>query len=75
MLRGEIIIFICGKSIVVFHCSACMLQDFCNLMYVHSPAAVCLHRSVRTQVLIKCGFLYSWLICNIGIPRAGMPVQ
>ena len=25
---GKIIRFICGKSIVVFHCSACMLQDF-----------------------------------------------
>ena len=24
---------ICGKSIVVFHCSACLLQDFCNLLH------------------------------------------
>ena len=22
-----------SKSIVVFHCSACLLQDFCNLLY------------------------------------------
>ena len=22
-----------NKSIVVFHCSACLLQDFCNLLY------------------------------------------
>ena len=29
---GKIIVFICGKSIVVFHCSACMSQDFCNLL-------------------------------------------
>jgi len=29
----KIIRFICGKWIVVFHCSACMLQDFCNLLY------------------------------------------
>ena len=29
---GKIIRFICGKSIVVFHCSACLLQDFCNLL-------------------------------------------
>ena len=29
---GKIIRFIHGKSIVVFHCSACMLQDFCNLL-------------------------------------------
>ena len=29
---GKIIIFICGKSIVVFHCSASLLQDFCNLL-------------------------------------------
>ena len=34
MLRGgKIIRFICGKSIVVFHCSAYLLQDFCNLLY------------------------------------------
>ena len=34
---GKIIIFICGKSIVVFHCFsllvARLLQDFCNLLY------------------------------------------
>ena len=30
---GKIIRFICGKSIVVFHSSACLLQDFCNLLY------------------------------------------
>ena len=29
---GKIIIFICGKLIVVFHVSACLLQDFCNLL-------------------------------------------
>ena len=31
---GKIIRFIGGKSIVVFHCSACLLQDFCNLLLV-----------------------------------------
>ena len=31
---GKIIRFINGKSIVVFHCSACLLQDFCNLLYM-----------------------------------------
>ena len=30
---GKIIRFICGKSIVVFHCSAGLLQDFHNLLY------------------------------------------
>ena len=25
-----------SKSIVVFHCSACLLQDFCNLLYAFS---------------------------------------
>ena len=30
---GKIIRFIRGKSTVVFHCSACVLQDFCNLLY------------------------------------------
>ena len=28
----KIIRFILSKSIVVFHCSACLLQDFCNLL-------------------------------------------
>ena len=31
---GKIIRFIRGKSIVVFHCSAYVLQDFCNLLYI-----------------------------------------
>ena len=30
---GKIIRFICGKSIAVFYGSACLLQDFCNLLY------------------------------------------
>ena len=30
---GKIIRFISGKSIVVFHCSACLLHDFCNLLH------------------------------------------
>ena len=25
-----------NKSIAVFHCSACLLQDFCNLLYTHT---------------------------------------
>jgi len=25
---------LCSSAIVVFHCSACLLQDFCNLLYV-----------------------------------------
>ena len=29
---GIIIRFISGKSIVVFHCTACVLQDFSNLL-------------------------------------------
>ena len=33
---GKIIKFIHGKSIVVFHCSAFLLQDFRNLLYEHS---------------------------------------
>ena len=37
---GKITIFICGKSIMVFHCSACLLQDFCNLLYVEPAAEI-----------------------------------
>ena len=29
-----------SKSIVVFHCSACLLQDFCNLLYLVSDSRV-----------------------------------
>ena len=37
---GKIIRFIRGKSIVVFHCSAGLLQDFCNLLYFSNPRMV-----------------------------------
>ena len=35
----KIIRFIHGKSIVVFHCFACVLQDFCNLLYLDMAVA------------------------------------
>ena len=60
------ILFLCAHSL--FYTPCIFVQcAFCQC--VHSPAAVCLHRSVCSQVLIKCGFLYTWLIWNIGILR------
>ena len=59
-------IILCAHSL--FYTPCIFVQcAFCQC--VHSPAAVCLHRSVCSQVLIKCGFLYTWLIWNIGILR------
>ena len=37
MLRQKIIRFICGNKIVVFHCSACMLQDFLQSLMINAP--------------------------------------
>ena len=51
--------FVCTFS-VPYSMSLCLWSD-CVC------AAVCLHMKVFSQVLIKCGFLYTWLICNIGI--------
>ena len=41
--------FIRGKSIVVFHCSACLLQDFCNLLYRLINLQIC-----YLQVIFSC---------------------
>ena len=62
--------------VYVYLCRIHIVQyaSLCLLQCVHSSAAVCLHKNVCTQVLIKCGFLYTWLICNNGI-SACMPVQ
>ena len=35
-----------SKSTVVFHCSACLLQDFCNLLYYIPRVSLSMNRQV-----------------------------
>ena len=48
---GKIIIFMCGKSIVVFHCSARLLQDFCGFPLFSSLVARLLQSAVAGSIL------------------------
>ena len=38
---GKIIRFIRGKSVLVFHCSTFVLQDYCNLLYLVLGYCIC----------------------------------
>ena len=38
---GKIIRFVHGKSVMIFHCSTCVLQDFCNLLYPAGNVILC----------------------------------
>ena len=57
---GKIIRFICGKSIVVFHCSVCMLQDFCNLLYQASAKLTCQNNFEEKMVEPFCNLIRPW---------------
>ena len=65
--RYRYIIFVCTFSFLHSTYSCAVWPS----PVVHSPAAVCLHRSVCIQVLIKYGFLYTWIprppacLCNV----------
>jgi len=60
-----------NKSIVVFHCSACLLQDFCNLLYPTYDTATCLTARNPQNLwqfpqlyhILKAGTVRSSIIC------------
>ena len=62
---GKIIRFICGKSIVVFHCSAYLLQDFCNLLYITAFLfRMKLHFAHTSQVKCNLNPANGWYIAK-----------